>query len=29
MFVEKPLGIGAEDAYRMAEAIERIKGIFT
>jgi predicted dehydrogenase len=23
MFVEKPLGFGAEDAYRMAEAIER------
>ena len=28
MFVEKPLGMGAEDAYRMAEAIEAAGVLF-
>jgi len=28
MFVEKPLGIGADDAYRMAEAVEKAGLIF-
>lgn len=28
MFVEKPLGMGADDAYRMAEAIERAGVLF-